>query len=76
MIVGALRTLRRSVRLPPRAIAGPQSAFGDQPIERHQVFGNIVTTVYSAIAREITTKGTQSRFVKAGRGKFALRPLT
>jgi len=31
-------------------------------------------TLYSAMAREITTKGTQARFVKAGRGKFALRP--
>jgi hypothetical protein len=29
-------------------------------------------TLYSAIAREITTKGTQSRFVKADRGKFDL----
>jgi outer membrane biosynthesis protein TonB len=29
-------------------------------------------TLYSAIAREITTKGTQSRFVKADRGTFAL----
>jgi hypothetical protein len=34
-------------------------------------FGNIVTTVYSAIAREISAKGAQSRFVKAERGKFA-----
>jgi hypothetical protein len=29
-------------------------------------------TLYSAIAREITTKGAHSRFVKADRGKFAL----
>ncbi len=29
-------------------------------------------TLYSAIAREITTKGANSRFVKADRGKFAL----
>ena len=29
-------------------------------------------TLYSAIAREITTKGADSRFVKAQRGKFAL----
>jgi hypothetical protein len=28
-------------------------------------------TLYSAIAREITTKGAHSRFVKADRGKFA-----
>jgi len=30
------------------------------------------STLYSAVAREIATKGTQSRFVKADRGKFAL----
>jgi hypothetical protein len=29
-------------------------------------------TLYSAVAREITTKGAHSRFVKADRGKFAL----
>ena len=29
-------------------------------------------TLYSAIAREITTKGVASRFIKADRGKFAL----
>jgi hypothetical protein len=28
--------------------------------------------LYSAIAREITTKGANSRFAKADRGKFAL----
>jgi hypothetical protein len=28
-------------------------------------------TLYSAIAREITAKGSHSRFVKAQRGKFA-----
>jgi len=33
-------------------------------------------TLYSALLREITTKGDQARFVKAGRGKFALRPRT
>ena len=30
------------------------------------------STLYAAIAREITTKGTASRFLKADRGKFAL----
>ena len=30
-------------------------------------------TLYSAISREITAKGRDSRFVKAERGKFALR---
>jgi hypothetical protein len=29
-------------------------------------------TLYAAVAREITTKGVHSRFVKADRGKFAL----
>jgi hypothetical protein len=29
-------------------------------------------TLYSAIAREISTKGIESRFVKTGRGTFAL----
>ena len=29
-------------------------------------------TLYSALLREITTKGPQSRFRKAGRGQFAL----
>lgn len=29
-------------------------------------------TLYSAIAREITTRGQESRFVKSERGKFAL----
>jgi len=29
-------------------------------------------TLYSAIAREITTKAKESRFVKSERGKFAL----
>jgi hypothetical protein len=31
-------------------------------------------TLYSAILRELTTKGEQARFVKAQRGHFALRP--
>jgi hypothetical protein len=30
-------------------------------------------TLYSAILRELQTKGEFARFVKAGRGKFALR---
>ncbi len=33
--------------------------------------GNIVTTVYAAIAREINTKGQDARFKKTGRGLFA-----
>jgi hypothetical protein len=35
-------------------------------------FGNIVTAVYSAILREIQTKGNDSRFKKTERGKFAI----
>ena len=31
------------------------------------------STLYSALLRELQTKGEQARFVKAGRGKFALR---
>ena len=30
-------------------------------------------TLYSAILREIDTKGDAARFVKVGRGQFALR---
>ena len=30
-------------------------------------------TLYSALLREIQVKGNQARFVKAERGKFALR---
>jgi hypothetical protein len=30
-------------------------------------------TVYSAILRELQSKGKQSRFAKSQRGKFALR---
>jgi hypothetical protein len=33
-----------------------------------------VATLYSAILREIDTKGDASRFVKVGKGQFALRP--
>jgi hypothetical protein len=35
-------------------------------------FPNIVTTVYSAILREITTKGDAARFRKTERGKFEI----
>jgi hypothetical protein len=31
-------------------------------------------TLYSAILREVNTRGEQARFVKAGRGQFGLRP--
>jgi hypothetical protein len=35
-------------------------------------FGNIVTTVYSAILREISKKGKEARFEKEDRGLFAI----
>jgi hypothetical protein len=41
------------------------------PVGAH--FGNIVTTVYSAILRETQTKGDASRFVKTERGKFTAK---
>jgi hypothetical protein len=47
-----------------------QQVSGDQPINRQHNFGNIVTAVYSAIAREIKTKGNQARFLKSARGHF------
>ena len=34
------------------------------------------STLYSAILRELTTKGSASRFVKTERGKFARNPGT
>jgi hypothetical protein len=49
-----------------------QQAPGDQPINRQQAFGNIVTAVYSALIREIKVKGKEARFKKADKGKFAL----
>jgi hypothetical protein len=36
-------------------------------------FGNTVTAVCSAILREVTVKGEQSRFVKTAPGRFAVR---
>jgi len=35
-------------------------------------FGNIVTAVYSAILRELQTKGNDARFKKTERGKFGV----
>jgi hypothetical protein len=31
------------------------------------------STLYTAVLRELQTKGTDSRFIKTERGKFALR---
>jgi hypothetical protein len=33
-------------------------------------------TLYSAVLRELTTKGADARFVKTERGKFGRRPTT
>jgi hypothetical protein len=49
---------------------GFQPVSRDQSIYRQAAFANIVTTVYSAILREITTKGEAGRFRKVERGKF------
>ena len=32
------------------------------------------STLYAAIAREVKLKGTASRFIKTGPGRFAYRP--
>jgi hypothetical protein len=45
----------------------------NHPIKGQATFGNIVTTVYSAVLREMQTKGDKARFCKIGRGQFALR---
>ena len=67
------RYTRELLRSPARSIPGLQPASGDQPITSQHTFGNIVTAVYSAILREIKTKGNDSRFVKADRGKFEIK---
>ena len=59
-------------RLPPGSVPGLQQASADQPINCQHAFGNIVTAVYSAILREISTKGMDARFTKTERGKFAI----
>ncbi len=58
-------------RLPPRTVSRNQAISGDQPLKRQELFGTYVTTVYSAIIREIATKGKESRFMKKDRGQFA-----
>jgi len=58
------------LRLPPRTVSGNHAISGDQPLKRQDVFGTLVTTAYSAILREIATKGAEARFVKAEPGKF------
>jgi hypothetical protein len=65
-------TSQESCGLPPRSVARRQRLAIDQPIKGQATFGNIVTTVYSALLRESQTKGVQSRFTKMGRGKFDL----
>jgi hypothetical protein len=57
--------------LPTRSTNGHESLAIDQPHHGQAAFGNIVTAVYSAILREISTKGDASRFKKTDRGQFA-----
>ena len=61
------------LRLPPRTVSGNHAISGDQPLKRQDVFGTLVTTAYSALAREIKIKGKDARFAKIKRGKFALQ---
>jgi hypothetical protein len=49
---------------------GFQPVSRDQSIYRQATFANIVITVYSAILREINTRGDKTRFRKVERGKF------
>jgi hypothetical protein len=58
-------------RLPPGSVPWSQQGSADHPINCQRAFGNIVTAVYSALLREIKTKGDQARFQKTDRGKFA-----
>ena len=73
MISSNSHTAQELPRLPPGSISGSQQASGNQPINCQPTFGNIVTTVYSAILRETQTKGDASRFVKTERGKFTAK---
>lgn len=64
-------TIQELPQLPPRSITRLQPTSQDQPIKHQEVFGTFVTAVYSAILREIQTKGKEARFVKTDRGRFA-----
>lgn len=64
-------TAQELLWLPARSIPGAQQGPADQPINCQHAFGNIVTTVYSGIIKEISTKGKESRFQKTDRGRFA-----
>ena len=63
-------TAQESSGLPPRSVTRCQRFAINHPIKGQATFGNIVTAVYSAILRELDTKGTEARFVKSERGKF------
>jgi hypothetical protein len=64
-------TAQESSGLPPRSVTRCQRFAINHPIKGQATFGNIVTAVYSAILREIGTKGATARFVKSERGKFS-----
>jgi hypothetical protein len=63
-------TIKGLPRLPPRSISRSQPVAREQLITGQHAFGNIVTAVYSAILREIGTKGKEARFKKTDRGHF------
>jgi hypothetical protein len=65
------RIARELLRLPPRPPPRHQPAPIDHPIKGKLHFGNSVTAVYSALLREVNTKGDAARFHKTGRGQFA-----
>jgi hypothetical protein len=60
-------------RLPPRPAPRCQLFTIDHPIKGQATFGNVVTAVYAAMLREISTRRSTSRFTKPQRGQFALR---
>ena len=69
-------TAPESCGLPPRSVTRRQRLPINHPIKGQATFGTIVTAVYSAILREVTTMGADARFTKTERGKFGLRPTT
>jgi hypothetical protein len=67
------RSEQESCWLPPRSATRRQRFAIDQPIKSQATFGNIVTTVYSAILRELKAKGGESRFRKVEKGRFSAK---
>jgi hypothetical protein len=65
------RTAQELHRLPPRTLRRHQPDSFNHPIKQQQVFGNVVTTVYASILRDLQ-KGKDARFAKVDRGQFTL----